>query len=107
MANLNLGQDVAIKIERKQTTAHNVAKSYPPIASCKNASLRFSYYHQPLWWNYGISLIVIPTAFRDKNKFRHVWSKKRGHYFKLDFATWIPLKSVKLLTHFENLLVST
>ena len=29
MANLNLGQDVANKRERKLTTAHIVAKSYP------------------------------------------------------------------------------
>ena len=29
MANLNLGQDVANKKERKQTAAHKVAKSYP------------------------------------------------------------------------------
>ena len=29
MANLNLGQDVANKIERKQRTAHIVGKSYP------------------------------------------------------------------------------
>ena len=29
MANPHLGQDVANKRERKQTAAHNVAKSYP------------------------------------------------------------------------------
>ena len=29
MANLNLGQDVANKRERKQTAAHIVVKSYP------------------------------------------------------------------------------
>ena len=29
MANLNLGQDVANKIERKGTAAYMVAKSYP------------------------------------------------------------------------------
>ena len=29
MANLNLDQDVANKRERKKTTAHIVAKSYP------------------------------------------------------------------------------
>ena len=29
MANLNLGQDVANKSERKDIAVHNVAKSYP------------------------------------------------------------------------------
>ena len=29
MTNLNLGQDVAIKIERKYAAAHMVAKFYP------------------------------------------------------------------------------
>ena len=43
MASLNLGRDVANKRERIWTAAHIVAKSYPPIPSCKNASLLFSY----------------------------------------------------------------
>ena len=42
MASLNLGQDVANKRDGKiDIASHIVAKSYPPIASRKNAS--FSY----------------------------------------------------------------
>ena len=39
MANLNLGQDVANKRERKQTAVHIVAISFPPIASCKDCAV--------------------------------------------------------------------
>ena len=42
MASLNLGQDVANKIERKYTAAHIVAKSYPlylAVRMCRYFSL--------------------------------------------------------------------
>ena len=49
MANLNLGQDVANKREKKNRQLLICSgQILTPIASCKNASLRFSYYHQPL-----------------------------------------------------------
>ena len=43
MANLNLGQDVANKTERKMPAVHIVAKSYPYWQAVKNMSLQFSY----------------------------------------------------------------
>ena len=49
MTNLNLGQDVANKRERKwMAAAHNSGQILSPIASCNNVSLRFSYFHQTL-----------------------------------------------------------
>ena len=53
VANLNLDQDVANKRERKIIAAHIVANMLSPITSCRNASLRFPYYHKPLFYVCG------------------------------------------------------
>ena len=63
MANLNLGQDVANKRERKMTIAHIVSKSHPlSQATLQESSLRFSYKHQPLCFPHKSEMINDPLA---------------------------------------------
>ena len=73
MASLNLGQDVANKIERKLTAAHIVAKSYPLYLAVKmrryGSLIRINpSYHHTCYIHWGFFSILYGVYFCAKRK---------------------------------------
>ena len=54
MASLNLGQYVVKKKRKKIDSFSYSGQILSPIPSCNNATLRFSFYHNPLWHQYTV-----------------------------------------------------